>query len=226
MGVVGRGSTVAAAALALYATTAANGGTVLLGAGWEASWDASLDPFVDIQVDGIIGDTIFIQKSAEFTQGPNQFGVFPAIPIAFRQIGLSNIAHIVINDEIIFNNTGVDWADFHIDLLDSGDAVFNPAATAASGGDGPIGWTIAPFTQASFANGNTTLNISGGIVAAGSFWFPGDGASDGELWIDVISGGAGDFTVFTLKETPTIPAPGALALIGLAGLLSRNRRRR
>ena len=206
------------------AATSQAGVTVFGNTGWQAEWDASLDGLVDIEFNGTASNAIFIQKSAEFTQGPDIFGFFPSIPIVFRQVALSSITHIVINDEIITNSTGAAWTDFHMDILDNGDAAFNPGLTALSGGAGPIGFTIEPFTVASFANANTQLNISGGTVPNGGIWFPGDGVSDGQLWIDVFSGGPGDFTVFTLKETPT-PTPGVLALLGLAGLAGRSRRR-
>jgi MYXO-CTERM domain-containing protein len=229
MGVVRTSAAIATAAGFFAVTSPADAGSVVLGGNWEASWDDSLDGLVQIIVDGVVGDTIFIQKAATFNQGPDQFGFIPAIPITFRQLGASGINHIVINDEIITNLTGVTWTDFHLDLIDSGDAVFNPAATLASGGGGPIGWSIAPFTNAAFSLGNTRLDIFGGPgVAHGDVWFPGDGAFDGQLWIDVVSasGQQGDpFTVFTLKETPTIPGPAALALLGIGAIAGRSRRR-
>jgi len=124
-------------------------------------------------------------------------------------------------------STCEDWLDFHMQLVDGNDAFFDPARTAASGGDGPIGWTIDPFTQAQFSPDNRELDIFGGTLSAGSVWFPGDGASNGQLWIDVNSAGDGEpLTVFTLKETPSIPAPAALALLGIGGLAANRRRRR
>lgn len=214
------------AASALLCSGQARAGFTNLGGNWQAEWDPSLDPFVSINLVAIVGDVIHIQKSAQFTQGPDINGLFPTIPIVFHQIGASTVTHIVIEDEIISNQTGVAWTDFHMDILDSGDASFNPALTLASGGGGPIGFSISPFTQASFANNNMQLNISGGIVPNGASWFPGDGATDGELWINVNSHWNGTTgTIFTLKETPTIPAPGALALLGLAGFVGRSRKR-
>lgn len=203
------------------------GFTALGSSNWQAEWDTSLDPFVSINFVAIVGDAIHIQKSAQFTQGPNGQGLYPTIPIVFRQVGASSIMHIVIDDEIITNQTGTTWTDFHMDLLDSGNAAFNPAMTLASNPNSgsPIGFSIAPFTQAAFTPDNLHLDISGGQLLNGQSWFPGDGASDGELWIDVVSNWNGQFgTVFTLKETPT-PTPGALALLGLAAFAGRSRRR-
>lgn len=197
-----------------------------LGGNWRAEWDDSLDQYVDVSsigpVDTPHGRALIIEKAAEFTQ-PSVNGQFPAIPITFRQFGISDVEFIVIEDEIIVNSTGEDWTNFHIQLLDSGDAVFRPDLTG--GGTGPIGWTISPFTQAEFANNNEDLNIWGGVVPDGFIWRPGDQGGDGQLWIDIVSGQPGDFTTFTLKETPSIPAPAAIMLLGLAGLRRRRRRR-
>jgi hypothetical protein len=154
----------------------------------------------------VIDDVVFIQKSAEFTQGPVN-GVFPSIPIVFRQTGPSTVTNIVIDDEIITNSTGVDWDDFHLNILNAGDALFNPAATADSHGPGPIGWTIAPFTEAAFTPDLLGLDIWAGTVPAGGLWFPGDGAFNGQLWIDVVSKENAPYTLFTLKEMPTIEIP-------------------
>ena len=201
----------------------ASAGAVDLGGGWQASWDSSLDPYVDINVLSVTDDAIFLQKSAEFTQGPVA-GVFPSIPIVFRQTGASTIQSIVLDDEIIANSTGVDWTDFHIDLLNGLDAWFDEVQTGQSGGPGPIGFYIGPFTEAAFTSPRR-LDISGGVVAGGQVWFPGDGAANGQLWIGVVSAPSGaPGTLFTLKETPT-PEPGSLALLGLGGLAVIRRRR-
>ncbi len=207
----------------------AQAAVVDLGAGWQATWDDSLDGLVDINVVTTIdlggGElAIIIQKSAEFTQGPVN-GVFPTIPIQFQQTAFPAAAHIVIDDEIITNNTGFDWTDFHLDLLDGGDVVFDPVRTAASGGALPIGWTIDPFTNAVFSGDLMRLDIDGGVVPDGGVWFPGDGATDGQLWIDMTVATEAPFTVFTLKETPT-PEPASLMLLMLgAGAMALRRRK-
>jgi hypothetical protein len=205
----------------------AGAGIVALGGGWQASWDSSLDPYVDINPLLVANNAIFIQKSAQFIQGPVN-GVVPSIPIVFQQVAPSEIEFIVIDDEIITNSTGVDWVDFHIDLLDGGDAWFDPVRTAQSGGGGPIGFTIAPFTLAAFTT-SQRLDIWGGVVGAGQVWYPGDQATDGQLWIGVNSPppttGAFRGQLFVLKETPTIPEPATVVLLALGGLLAANRRR-
>lgn len=197
---------------------------VNLGGGWQAEWAPSLDATVDMTSYGVIGDALVIQKSAEFTQAP-QGGVFPTIPIVFRQIDASAVSKIAIDDEIITNSTGVDWTDFHMQLLDGIDVAFDPAATLGSGGPGPIGWTIDPFTQAAFSQDNMALDIWGGVVPDQTSWFPGNGLTNGQLLINVVpkDGITEPFTVFTLKETPT-PEPASLILLAMGGLAVLRRR--
>jgi hypothetical protein len=191
--------------------------------GWQAEILDAEDPFVDVVTDGQTTDTLFIEKSAEFF-GPATGGTLPAIDIVFRQTAPSTITRISIDDEIITNSTGLDWVDFHFEIIGSG-AQFNPAATAASGGAAPIGWRIAPFTTAAFGGGNTTLDIAGGTVPNGTQWFPGDApGGDGALVIDVVSASSAPFTVWTLRERPTIPEPTLLSL-PIVVLLAASRRR-
>jgi MYXO-CTERM domain-containing protein len=222
----GSGLVASVAALLVGAAGPVHAGYVDIGGGWRAEWASSLDDWVDVFSLGVVGDAVFIQKSAEFTQAPVN-GVFPAIPIVFRQIDPVAVSNIVIDDEIITNSTGEDWFDFHMIIFDHGDAFFDPVATWDSDGGGPIGWTIEPFTLASFSDDLTELDISGGVVSDGSSWFPGDGLDDGQLWINVNPGdGVNDpLTVFTLKEFPSVPAPSALAVLALGGLGVRRRRR-
>ena len=202
-----------AAIAGLAVASAAQAGFVDIGGGWSASWDGALDSYVDVQSFGVVGDAVVIQKSAEFTSFPQN------IDITFVQTDPGAVSYIVIDDEIITNSTGVDWTDFHMEIL--GNGAFDPAQTG--GGGGPIGFTIAPFTQASFQNNDTLLNIDGGVVPNGTQWFPGDGATDGVLYIDARPSGASPNT-FVLREYPT-PTPGSIGLMALSGLaLSRRRR--
>ena len=217
-------STRVAAALSLCTAVMAvaapaHAGSVDLDGGWRASWDDSLDGLVDVFSAGVVGDAVFIEKAAEFTVGPMN-SVFPPIDILFTQTSPGAVGSIVIDDEIISNSTGADWLDFHLELI--GDAAtFDDVATASSGGPGPIGFSVDPFTNAVFSGDLKRLDISGGVVPDGSSWFP--GVAGGQLWIDVVPGGG---TTFTLRETPSIPAPGAAALAAIgAAMLTRRRRR-
>jgi MYXO-CTERM domain-containing protein len=194
-------------------------GIVDLGGGWQASWDDSLDGLVDIYSHGVVGDAVFIEKSAEFRLAPVN-GVFTPIDIVFTPTSPNAVGSIVIDDEIIHNSTGADWLDFHMELI--GDAaMFDDVSTEGSGGGGPIGFSVDPFTVAAFSGDLRRLDISGGVVPDGTSWFP--GVAGGQLWIDVAPG---IVTTFTLRETPSVPGPGSLALLALGGLLAIRRRRR
>lgn len=196
-------------------------GVVDLGGGWQASWPVSLDGLVSMTGE-VVGDVLIVRKTAEFTQPPVN-GIFPTIPIVFTQNAVLAATHIVIDNESIKNSTGVDWRDFHIDLLGGG-TVFDSVSTANSGGPDPIGWDIAPFKQAAFTT-LKRLDIWDGIVPAGQSWLPGDGTGGGQLWLDVFPN-PDSFTSFWLKETPT-PEPATVCLLafgGIALLTKRGRR--
>ena len=226
-------SLLAAAVLFLSAAPTFAGSTVLGDSNWVASWDVSLDGLVDIIFDGRVGDTVFIEKTAEFIQPPNAAGIFPTIPITFSQVGPTTVNQIAINDEIITNSTGHDWTDFHFVVAHGGDAAFNQPLSDAST---PVGFYTAPFDNQMWG-GNVGPGLytefwvdgfglgpggSDAIIPGqfpGNIWNPGNGAFNGELFIDVVPKATAPYTVFTLKETPTgvIPEPSTyLVFSGLA----------
>ncbi|MBA7554762.1 hypothetical protein ES705_47393 [subsurface metagenome] len=176
-------------------------------------------------VDLVTEDEVYIQKAAEFTQPPGPAG-FATIAIQFQQVSADAVSQIIIADEIITNSTGVDWTDFHWELLNGPDAVFDSAATLAAG------FYTSPLDNKTFGSGDTSLMVDGfglgpggsdAVVAAGAVWFPGDGATNGELFIDVVPSAQEPYTVFTLKETPT-PEPATLGLLLIGGLALLRRR--
>ena len=165
------------------------------------------------------------KQLATFTQGPAPGG-FPSIPITFTQVNKNAVTQIVISEEIITNNTGVAWTDFHMRLLDHGNATFDPSS----------GFSTSPFDNQMFSSDNTAFwvdgfglgpNGSNASVPSGTQWLPGAGVDGGELVINVVTQQEAPFTVFTLKETPSIPEPATLWLtaFGAVVLLSRRRLR-
>ena len=199
----------------------ASAGMVDLGGGWQASWDAALAGLVMVNAVEVRGDALFIQKSAEF-KDPPVAGAFSPLEILFEQTDPDAVSHVVIDDEIIANSCGTDWTDFTFGV--DAPAVFDPAATANSGGAGPIGFTIAPFTTGVFGAGDTRLDVTGGTVPDGGLWFPGNGITDGQLWINITLDPQGG-TSWTLIETP-VPEPATLGLLAAGGGLLLARRRR
>ncbi len=229
MRAIRRTAAIPAAMVVCALAVSAPAGVVNLGAGWQASWDPALDGLVDVMATGVVGDALFIQKFADYRQEPvGEELDIPSIRIQFQQVAYPAATHIVIDDEILINNNGVVWTDFHFKLVDTtGGTLFNPAQTAGSGGAGPIGWTIDPFELAQFTT-QQQLDVWGGDVPNGATWFPGNGASDGQLWIDVTPGpnNSGSFVLLEKPTTTGVPEPATLGLLCLGGLALVRRRRK
>ena len=165
-------------------------------AGWCLDASANIGVFVDAVEPGFAS----IEITKDFTQGPEHGGFIPPILIDFVQVCPDDLTAnmIFISDEAITNQTGVAWTDFHWVLFDGPEAWFDIAASA--------GFSVAPFTTAQFedligANQAKKLNAFGGTVPHMGSFFPGAGA--GELKIGIDLSGSGPVS-FTLKERPTI----------------------
>lgn len=183
--------------------------------GWEV---VIFDPaHVDIVTDfvSLQNNRVVIQKFAEFNRIDPFTGAPEAVLIDFRQVAADaqTVSQIVITDERLINNTGVDWVDFENILVDSGQAVFNQGLMSDL--------SIAPFTQQEFKNGGTIHRVFDGVVAAGATWLP--GMAQGGIVIDVDLSNDSP-VIFTLKELPSVPAPGSVALLAIGGLIARRRR--
>ncbi|MGI9015059.1 MAG: PEP-CTERM sorting domain-containing protein [Phycisphaerales bacterium] len=187
--------------------------TIDLGGGWSATiFD---EERVDLIVDFIGNDTIVLQKFANFTEIDDFTGLPASLSIAFNQTGddANTVSRIVFTDMFIANNTGVNWGGFREALLGD-DASFNVGASST--------FSINPFTNRTYSNGNKIVTFDGGTVADGQIWTP--GLTRGALVIDVDLSDDNP-AKFILKETPLVPAPGAIVLLGAAGMVARRRRR-
>lgn len=213
---------VALCSACLCIASVANAGSTALfenQGGWSAF---STSPYINsISIDSITPDALVIEISKDFYDGPGIGGVFPAVLIDFVQVGddANTVTSIVIEDETVTNSTGVDWTDFHWQVLDSGQAWFNVSESSP--------FSVNPFTNKTFTgvSGNTAtgLNADGGVVLDGTSFFPGGAAGDGHLVIDVDLGNTNPVS-FLFKQFPT-PEPATLALLAMGGLAVIRRRR-
>ena len=131
-------------------------------------------------VSGSIGsngvDTIFVEKV--YDQFEPIFIEFFTDPLFFGQVTI---------EEMIVNRTGIDWLDFHFEIV---------------GAESVLVALIEPFTIADVTS--TAVWLSGGTVS-------GVGQSFGVLLGLNITG---DNLIIEIQQFPTVPIPAALWLFG------------
>ena len=185
-----------------------------LGGGWQATL---LDENLDLIVDFVGNDTLVIQKFAKFNETDPFTGMPESLSISFLQTGsdADTVSRIVITDMFLQNNTGIEWNGFREAVLSGGAATINQTESAD--------FSIDPFTTRTYNDRSTTVTFAGGTIGDGEVFTP--GAASGGLVIDIDL--SDDNPVkFVLKETPLgVPAPGAVALLLVAGGVNRRRRR-
>ena len=192
--------------------------------GRDSGWQASFFPestLVSLVVDAVTDDAVFIQKFVDFDQPVGPAGLFSALNIDFTQT-LSDgetVPNIVIVDEGLTNLTGADWNGFNWRLINMGEAWFDRPRSAGFSTD-----PLSDQTYGGYLDGDpdrpTILSATGGVVRHLESYFPGAGA--GELWINVDLS-LQPITSFLLQEKP-VPEPCTLGLLGLAALVRWRRR--
>lgn len=208
-------ASVGAIALLALAGTASADIVIQLGMGWEAVLPdgSNVTLTVNQSTDGIL----HISKEAAFRTIDPFTGAPEPVIITFRQVATDAMtaSQIMIDDEMILNLTGLQWTGYRQILSLSNNVAFNPSST---------GMSVGPeFTTNTLLNSNREMLSDGGPgVANGGMWMPG---AVGGLLIDINLGAQEDPVVFTLKELPVIPTPGAAALAAL-GAVAFGRRRR
>ena len=212
--VVGLASVGAIALLSLSGMASADI-IIPLGMGWEAVLPdgSNVTLTVNQSTDGIL----HLSKEAAFRSIDPFTGAPEPVLITFRQVAADNLtaSQIMIDDEMILNLTGMNWTGYRQILGLSNNVAFNNAS---------LGMSVGPeFTTNTLLNSNREMLSDGGPgVLNGAMWMPG---AVGGLLMDINLAGQADPVVFTLKELPVIPTPGAIAL-GSIGLAAMGRRRR
>lgn len=183
--------------------------------GWQVTiFDDTVMSVTTVSVDSV-NSRLVIEKNAEFKE-LDLFGNPAAMTLLFQQVlpDALTMTNIAITSESVKNSTGLNWIDFEMFLIDSGQVMWNPVAST--------GFTISPFTQSEFKNSDLIFRAFGGVVTDGATWTP--GLVGGEL-VAQVDLAASNSVSFSLKELPSIPSPSSLALLSLAGLVAFARRR-
>jgi hypothetical protein len=179
---------------------------------WTARIFANFDAATD-ELDALYGDgsnLLHISSTSSFYQ--NTFGgntsadINPALYDAFPSLRLDSWVTIGLEDNVGNNmlNIGIDWTSFAAggDIeTDNGTWFATPADPQVLAG-ADLRVMIGQFTMY-----GTDSHVSGVIN---------------------LQGKAGDFETFNITGVAfdyALPAPGALALLGLAGVVSRRRRK-
>ena len=181
---------------------------------WTSRIFANFDAETD-ELDAVFGDAendLHITSTNGFYQnmfgGPTSADINPALYAAFPSLVLDSWVTIGLEDNVDNNmlNIGIDWVDFE-----------------------DFGGNIATDNGTWFATPDDAQVLAGADlrVMVGQFTMFGlDSHVSGVL---NIQGKAGDFETFQARDLAfdftIVPAPGALALLGLAGIASRRRRK-
>lgn len=219
----------AMAGLVVGASSARAGSLALGTSGWTASWDNALDSRLSLVVDGESSDSVFVEKFATFTTSDvNSAGGPSGLVITLQKTSVNAKPFIVIDNEAIVNNTGQDWNGFSFIIQPPTGAVAFDAGKTNVSPPGTGGFSIDPFTTASYSASNTRLDVGGGTVGStvpNNTWFPGQ--ASGELTINTAAQ-PNTLSAFFFKELPSFgtgPTPGPViplppaAWSGLSGLL-------
>ena len=180
---------------------------------WTSRIFANFDAETD-ELDAVFGDaenSLSITSGGNFYQ--NAFGgatsadINPALYDAFPSLVMDSWVTIGLEDQVGNNmlNIGIDFADFE----DNGGDIWTDNGT----------WFATPDDAQVLAGADLRVMV-------GQFTMYGtDTHVSGVL---NIQGKAGDFETFQARDLAfdyAMPAPGALALLGLAGIASRRRRK-
>ena len=116
--------------------------------------------------------------------------------------------------EEITNNTGLDWRDFHFQIVEPPDAPGNGVVFTSFNQSTMTGFTL----DSPPSSGPRNLNFTG-FLANGE-------TADADFNISPFDPGQDNTYSFSLIQTPTIPEPGTWAmlmagLIGVAGMVRR-----
>ena len=180
---------------------------------WTARIFAEFHAETD-ELDAVFGDAendLHITSTNGFYQnmfgGPTSADINPALYAAFPSLVLDSWVTIGLEDNVGNNmlNIGIDWTDFE-----------------------DFGGNIATDNGTWFATPDDAQVLAGPDMQVMIGQFTMYGAKSYLSGVINIQGKHGDFETFQERdivfEFPAMPAPGALALLGIAGLAQRRRK--
>ena len=201
--------------------------------GWSVEGLGTFDGSISMTYRGTFNNAIWIELDKEFNSEVFDGGVLgqPAgIKFVLTDPQAVNYSpNIVIAEEVIDNNTGTDWFDFHMaiswDFFNSDPYVgFDPEYifTANLPPDNPF-QTVEFADYFGMNEMPVSLNFYDGQVPNGTSFYPGVGGNEENHIRIVTDMDQGQF--FILKEWPTVPEPTTLLLLSGGFMALRFRKR-
>ncbi len=192
-----------------------NAGSVTLGdSGWAM---ISSGDSVNVHVDSVGFDEVTIRLEKTFTGDIDEFGFFNPILIEFEKISELARSSIIIDSEMVLNNTNHTWHDYHMQLVID---PFNPEAgftKSAPDGDNLEGVSYQQnYGYYGLPIQLDFLNTQGSGVDPETTFNPGLVSGDILIQTNVTEMEIGDR--FGLKQVPTIPEPATVLLLVLGAV--------
>lgn len=211
-------------AFALCATVANSAVIPLVdGQGTSAGWSIiTHDESVNVHVDEVGFDEVTIRLEKTFRGTLDEFGFFSPIMIEFEKTSELARSLIIIDNEIVTNNTTEIWYDYHMALIVN---PFNPEAGFSKNtpdGDNLEDVSFDPHSNYGYLGLPIQMdfnNSQGGGVsneAEQNVFSP--GLADGDIYIQTNSIELPVGERFGFKQVPTVPEPATVMMLLLGSV--------